>query len=143
MPTIADELTFVDTNVLVYAFDDSDPRKRSRASEVIESAGSGKVILSTQVLQEFFVIVTRKLARPVPVDEAEKAVRQFTHLPVVQIDPAIILSAIGATRRHKIPFWDSLIVEAALAAGCTRLLTEDLRTGARYDDLRVENPFAI
>ena len=135
-------LAFVDTNVLVYRFDEDEPAKRECASAILESAAAGDVVISTQVLQEFYVVVTRKLARPVSSEDAEQIVRGFARLPIVQVDAALVLAAIGTSRRHKLSFWDALIVQAALAGGCTRLLTEDLRHGTRYESLRVENPFA-
>ena len=138
----ADDLTFLDTNVLVYLFDEEEPKKRERAWEVLEASGSEGLVLSTQVLQEFFVAVTRKLSPPLAPEDAEQIVRHLARLPMVQIDPALVLSAIGTSRRHKISLWDALIVQAALAGGCTRLLTEDLHPGTQFESLRVENPFA-
>ena len=134
--------SFLDTNVLVYLFDDDEPRKQQRAWEVFELAASGDAITSTQVLQEFYVTATRKLATPVPPEEAELVVRQLARLPIVEVDSSLVLSAIGSSRRHRISFWDALIVQAALAGGCRRLLTEDLQAGSRFETLTVENPFA-
>jgi predicted nucleic acid-binding protein len=138
----AEELVFLDTNVLVYLFDDDAPKKQERAWEVFDLAASGDAITSTQVLQEFYVTVTRKLATPVPAEEAERVVRQLARLPIVDVDSSIILSAIGSSRRHQLSLWDALIVQAALAGGCNRLLTEDLQPGSRFESLTVENPFA-
>ncbi|MBK5102090.1 MAG: PIN domain-containing protein [Desulfobacteraceae bacterium] len=133
---------FFDTNILVYLYDADAPDKKDRACELFEAeAASGRVILSTQVLQEFYVAVTRKLAVPLRPEVAEDVVRNLSVLPVVRIGSEIILTAIGRSRRLKYSFWDALIVEAALAGGADRLLTEDLQHGQVIDGLRIENPF--
>jgi predicted nucleic acid-binding protein len=90
-------------------------------------------------LQEFYVNVTRKLASPLPPEVAEARVRDFSGLPLVQVDPSLILAAIARSRGFS--FWDALIVEAALTAGAGCLLTEDLQHGQEIEGLRVENPF--
>jgi predicted nucleic acid-binding protein len=92
-------------------------------------------------LQEFYVSVTRKLASPLPPEVAEARVRDFSWLPLVQVDPSLIVAAIARSRRLGFSFWDALIVEAALRAGAGRLLTEDLQDGQEIGGLRVENPF--
>jgi predicted nucleic acid-binding protein len=133
---------FVDTNVLVYLFDSDEPAKQGRARSLLEAeAGGNRIVISTQVLQEFYVVTTRKLARPLPVEQAEDAVRRFTGLSIVQIDTDMILDAIRHSRERRASFWDSLIVQAALAGGCTRLLSEDIPHGLGLGPLRVENPF--
>lgn len=121
---------FFDTNVLVYLFDASAPRKKARAQELLKQAvGEGLALLSTQVLQEFFVAVTRKLSVPLPPEQAARAVRDLAKLPTVQVDAEMILQAIETMRRYRLSFWDSLIVQAALHGGATILYTEDLQHG--------------
>jgi predicted nucleic acid-binding protein len=133
---------FFDTNVLVYIFDSSAPNKRTRASQVLEQAiEAGLAVLSTQVLQEFFVTVTRKLPVPLTNEQAERAVRDFAKLPVVQVDPEIILNAIETMRRYRLSFGDSLIIQAAFHGGATIIYSEDLQPGQTIETLRVENPF--
>lgn len=133
---------FLDTNVLVYVFDHDTPVKRERAKRILEGATPGEVLVtSTQVLQEFYVTVTRKLKRPVPDADALAAVRGFSQLSMVQIDSPMIHGAIEFSQQKRISFWDALIVQAALEAGCDRLLTEDLHTGCEIGRLRIENPF--
>ena len=135
-------LTFFDTNVLVYLFDTDSPEKADRAKAVFgEAVEEGRFVISTQVLQEFYVTVTRKLAVPLSVVDAEEAVRGFAELSVTPVDVPQVLAAIGRSRTMQISFWDALIIEAALSVGATRLLTEDLQHGCRFDGLRVENPF--
>jgi predicted nucleic acid-binding protein len=134
--------SFFDTNVLVYLFDNSEPEKKARAQEVLDrEIAAGRAALSTQVLQEFYVNVTRKLASPLPSEVAEARVRDFSRLPLVRVNAPLILAAIARSRRMGFSYWDALILEAALAAGADRLLTEDLQHGQEIEGLRVENPF--
>ncbi len=133
---------FFDTNVLVYLFDSAAPRKKQLAQELLGQAiAAGVAQLSTQVLQEFFVAVTRKLSAPLPHDEAERAVRDLSVLPLIQVDAAMILAAITTMRRYRLSFWDGLIVQAALRAGATVLYTEDLAHGQSIETLVIQNPF--
>ena len=134
--------SFFDTNVLVYLFDEDSPKKKAKAQVLLEQESeAGRAVLSTQVLQEFFVTVTRKLASPLPLDEAEKVVRDFAKLPITQTDLSLIIAAIERIRLSGFSFWDALIVEAALASGATRLYTEDLKHGQVIGGMHVENPF--
>jgi predicted nucleic acid-binding protein len=133
---------FFDTNVLVYLFDASAPRKKARAQNLLkEAVGEGLALLSTQVLQEFFVAVTRKLSAPLAHEQAERAVRDLAKLPMAQIDTEMVLKAIETMRRYGLSFWDSLIIQAALHGGATILYTEDLQHGQVIETLAVENPF--
>jgi predicted nucleic acid-binding protein len=133
---------FFDTNVLVYMFDNSAPKKQTRALQVLEQAiEAGLAVLSTQVLQEFFVTVTRKLPVPLTDEQAKRAVRDFVKLSVVQVDPEIILAAIETTQRYQLSFWDCLIVQAALRGGATILYSEDLQPGRVIETLTVQNTF--
>jgi predicted nucleic acid-binding protein len=97
--------------------------------------------LSTQVLQEFYVSATCKLSRPLSSERAESRVRDLSLLPLVRVDAPLILAAIARSRSLGFSFWDALILEAALAGGADRLLTEDLQHGQEVEGLRVENPF--
>ena len=134
--------TFFDTNIIVYLFDDDAIDKKEKASTLFQKeAYAGRALLSTQVLQEFYVVVTRKLHVPLEPDVAEGVVRNLSLLPVIGIDSEIILSAIGRSQRMQLSFWDALIIETALAGGAVRLLTEDLQHGQNIDGLRIENPF--
>ncbi len=134
--------TFFDTNVLVYLFDADAPRKQARAQEVLQaSLEHAMAVISTQVLQEFFVTVTRKLARPLPSADAESALRRLMELPVVQVDPDLILTAAVSARRDRISFRDALILATASAADCGEVLSEDLQHGRSFGRVRVVNPF--
>lgn len=133
---------FFDTNVLVYLFDASAPRKKAHAQELLkQTVGEGLALLSTQVLQEFFVAVTRKLSTPLPHEQAERAVRDLAKLPTTQVDAEMIFKAIETMRRYRLSFWDSLIIQAALHGGATVLYTEDLQHGQVIETLLIENPF--
>jgi predicted nucleic acid-binding protein len=134
--------SFLDTNVLVYAVDEDVPRKKEAADRLIEEeALAGRAILSTQVLQEFYVVSTRRLKRPLSPERAERAVRALATLPVVPIDPRIILAAIARVHRMTLSFWDALIIDAAIAGGATTLYSEDLQDGLEIDGLTIRNPF--
>ena len=134
--------SFFDTNVLIYLFDEDEPEKKARAQEIYgREAGAGRAILSTQVLQEFYVNVTRKLSPPLPAEVAEERVRDFCRLSLVKVEASMILSAVARSRERMLSFWDALIIEAALKAGADRLLTEDLQHGQVIEGLRIENPF--
>jgi predicted nucleic acid-binding protein len=134
--------SFFDTNVLLYMYDDDEPQKKARAIDVFEKAVEDNLaVLSTQVLQEFYVNATRKLAVPLSPERAAARVRDFARLPLVRVDEAMILAAIERNRSMSLSFWDALIVEAALRSGARRLLTEDLKHGQWIGDLTVENPF--
>ncbi|MBS0155802.1 MAG: PIN domain-containing protein [Nitrospira sp.] len=138
------ERVFLDTNVLVYLFDADDPTKQRRAQELLSDQElQAQLILSTQVLQEFYVAVTRKLAIPLDPDAAFKAVQDLAVFPVVQVDTPLILLAIRRSDKAKISFWDALIVESALVAGATVLYSEDFQNGAVFGRVRVRNPFRV
>ena len=96
-------------------------------------------MLSTQVLQEFFVVTTKKLG--VPADVARRKVELLGAQDLVQIDLDLILAAVDLHRLHSFSFWDGLIIRAACAAGCARVLSEDLQHGRVIDGIRIENPF--
>lgn len=133
---------FFDTNVLVCAFDAGEPGKRKRAARLLsESAAAGAVVVSAQVLQEFYVTVTRKLELPLPPDAALRAVTELANFPVVPSESTLVLAAIGTHRKHAISFWDALIVEAARIGGATVLYSEDLQSGQSFGSVTISNPF--
>jgi predicted nucleic acid-binding protein len=126
----------------VYLFDTSAPAKQRRAQALFEElALTGQALLSTQVLQEFYVTVTQKLAEPVELDAAYQAVRDLATLPLVQVDPQLVLAGIQRSQRDRLSFWDALIVQAAIEGGAEVLITEDLQHGRKFDGLVVQNPF--
>lgn len=133
-----DEVLFIDTNILVYLFDSDAPTKKAIAQTVFRKPN---LRLSTQVLQEFYVAVTRKLARPLSPAQALQAVHYFQTYPVAVISSALITRSIQRSIGSQLSLWDSLIVETALAENTDRLVTEDLQDGWMIDGMRVWNPF--
>lgn len=132
--------SFVDSNVLVYADDRSEPHKRDTARQLLRRLlrdGSGK--LSLQVLQEYFSVATRKLAVSAPA--ARRKVALFARFDVVPIGLDDVLAAIDLHQLHALSFWDALIIRAALLAGCRRVYSEDLQHGWKHEGLEVVNPF--
>ncbi len=132
--------SFIDTNVLVYAFDSSEPTKQQMALRALAKSGD-RSVLSTQVLSEFYVVATRTLADPLTPRIAADVIDQLSRLPVVDTDTALVRSAIDISVRSQISYWDGLIVAAASASGCDRILTEDLSSGATINGVDIVNPF--
>jgi predicted nucleic acid-binding protein len=134
--------SFLDTNVVVYAFDLSsdDGAKRARAIEVL--ASEERLVVSTQVLLETYVTLTRKVVPPLPEDLARLVVGQLSRLQVVGADTATVAAAIDLALEHQLSLWDAMVVVAASSAGCDRLLTEDLAAGSTLLGVAIENPFA-
>jgi len=134
---------FLDTNVLVYLFDQDAPTKQARARELFaEQARTGRIILSPQVLQEFYVTVRRKLARPLSAEAALTALVHFNAFPLVPVDGATVLRAVHLHQNATLSFWDALIVQAALEGNCRKVLSEDMQHGRRFGELVIEDPFA-
>lgn len=133
--------SFLDTNILVYAasYDPGQAAKREIAVGLLRDPDD--LAVSTQVLQEYYVVVTRKIKPAMTEEQAAASVRSLTKLPVAGIDKGLVLAAIGTSREAKISLWDALIIEAARQAGCTRVLTEDLSHGQVIRGVRIENPF--
>jgi predicted nucleic acid-binding protein len=133
---------FLDTNILVYAYDRHDPRKQGVAqSLLIDGIESESAALSVQVLGEFFSVVTRQIKQPMTPDEAKEAIELFSNLLIQEIDLALVERAIDTHRIYRISYWDALIVSAAERAGCKRILSEDLNDGQLYHSLAISNPF--
>ena len=132
--------SFVDTNVLLYAVDGSEPEKRAIASILIDERADDLVI-SAQVLSEFYTVSTRRLEAPLSEDEAEAYVGNLERLPVVSIDHPLVRDGIRQSREAGISYWDGLIVAAARRAQCDVVVTEDLSHGATIGGVRIENPF--
>jgi predicted nucleic acid-binding protein len=132
---------FVDTNVLLYSISrrPSDKRKRQRAIEVLSSQD---LALSAQVLQEFYVQATRVTRDDaLSHDAAAGFMKAWSRFPVQEISLEIVNAALTIGARHHLSYWDSSIVAAAQALGCSELLTEDLNHGQRIGSVRIANPF--
>ncbi len=134
---------FVDTNVLIYAHDIEAGRKQERATRVLGDLWEKRTgVLSTQVLQEFYVNVTRKIPTPIKRSTARDIIKQYSVWQVVEPDVDMILRASELEERHALSFWDAMIVAAARKGGAEKILTEDLNHGERIDGVTIENPFA-
>lgn len=134
---------FFDTEVPVYAFDRSAADKRKRAQKLFaRCAADGSVLLSVQVLQEFYVTVTRKWQKPLAREAAATAFATLSAFPVVVTDAPMVRAAIRTHQDSEIPFWDAPIVEAARSGGASILHSEDLQDGRDFGRVRVANPFA-
>ena len=135
--------SFVDTNILIYAEDRDAKGKHQVARDlVIELWNSRDGVLSVQVLQEFFVNVTRKLAKPLSSSKARAIVEEYLTWRVLENTGRMLLDAIELQKKAQLSFWDALIVQAALDGGCERLYSEDLNAGQRFGALVIVNPFA-
>jgi predicted nucleic acid-binding protein len=133
---------FLDTNILVYANDESDPAKRSSASRlIVDGLRSGRAVISSQVLGEFWVTVTMKIKVPLLLETAEAEIERFRSLHVVSIDADLVLFALEKHKRFRISYWDALILASAEISGCETVYSEDLGTGQVYGNVRVVNPF--
>jgi predicted nucleic acid-binding protein len=133
--------TFIDTNVLVYAHDVDAGDKYRIANEAVDrlwDEGTGAV--SVQVLEEFYVNVTRKIRSPLPREDARAIVRHYTQWSA-PLDPSEIEGAFRIEDEARISFWDALIIASAVKSGATRILSEDLNPGQRIGGILIENPF--
>jgi predicted nucleic acid-binding protein len=130
---------FIDTNLLVYSMDQHDLEKKRKCRDLLSSlTGDRKGVISTQVMQEFYVAATRKLgADALTVKDILHTFERFT---IVMISPEMIKNAIDCGIINRISFWDSLIVVAAEAANCELLWTEDLNHGQIIRGVRIQNP---
>jgi len=136
-------LSFVDTNVLVYGFEKGSSPKKQVAQRLLNTLmEEDRLRVSTQVLQELFVTLTRKVSRPCSSKEALAALDDLTAWPVMRVDYAAIRAAIELSEGAKLSFWDSLVVVAAARSGAAVLYTEDLNDGQEILGVRISNPFA-
>ncbi|MCX6616100.1 MAG: PIN domain-containing protein [Acidobacteria bacterium] len=134
---------FVDTNVLVYAFDQSAGHKRERARYLLDQLWSdARGCVSVQVLQEFYVAITQKVQKPLTQEAAADIVRDLSYWKLHAPGAKDVLRAIDLQRRHKISFWDAMILCSAAQLGCATVWSEDLTGNRDYDGVFVQNPFA-
>ncbi|MDM0031257.1 PIN domain-containing protein [Variovorax sp. J22P271] len=134
---------FFDTNVLVYAVDAGDPARREIAIDRFARAvKDDAVLLSTQVLQEFYNITTRKLKPPLSPREAASQLGQLAAFQVIGATAESVLAATELVQKHRLQWWDALILEAALRGNADVLVSQDGQHGQRFGKLVVENPFS-
>lgn len=133
---------FVDTNILVYAHDESAKDRHSRAVAVIENLWETETgVISTQVLQEFYVVVTRKIKNPVRHDQAREIIRNYSAWPVYANDVETTIRASEIEGKNMLSFWDALIVAAAVRLHASKIITEDFNHGQVVEGVLIENPF--
>jgi len=130
---------FLDTNILAYQFDASEPRKQQLTRSLLSSSPHTFVI-STQVLVELFVVITRKLRPVVSHDDAVRVLASLTRLHVAPADAQLVVQAARTAGRYQLSVWDAMIVEAAADSGCEEIWTEDLQAGSRLRGLLVTDP---
>lgn len=136
-------LQFVDTNVLIYAHDKSAGPKHARAKALLAELWEDRTgCVSVQVLQEFYVNVTQKVAKPLTSEAAAEIISDLASWQVHR--PAIedVLDAISLQRRYHISFWDAMILASAVALNCEIVWSEDLNPGQQFASLTISNPFA-
>jgi predicted nucleic acid-binding protein len=134
--------SFVDTNVLLYAEDRDAKSKHELARDLILKLWDGRDgVVSVQILQEFYVNATRKLKKPLSNAKALQIVEEYLTWVVVENTGALLTSAIRLQTKAQLSFWDAMVVQAAIDAGCERLYSEDLNHGQRFGPLTIVNPF--
>ena len=133
---------FVDTNVLVYAHDLSAENRHAKACAIVETLWEAETgVISTQVLQEFYVTITRKIKNPLKPDEAREIIRNYLAWPVQVNDPEMTLRASEIGEKNNLSFWDALIVAAARQVQAKKIISEDLNHGQIIEGILIENPF--
>jgi predicted nucleic acid-binding protein len=134
--------SFVDTNVLIYAEDRDAKGKHAVARALVLSLWDDQSgVLSVQVLQEFYVNVTRKLKKPLGGAKALEIVREYLTWTVVENTGKLLVDAVKLQQKAQLSFWDAMIVQAAIDAGCERLYSEDMNAGQRFGSVVIVNPF--
>lgn len=134
---------FLDTNVFVYTFDRHSATKAKKASDLIRNAvDTGNGIVSYQVVQEFFNVALRRFEPPMTTGEAEQfLLAVFRPLLTVQSSPALYFEALHLAGKHRLNWYDSLILAAALDGKCHTLYSEDFQHGRAIEGLKIANPF--
>lgn len=133
---------FVDTNVLVYAYDSRDAQKQQQAKTVLRRLWRDQLgCISIQVLQEFYVTTTQKLAKPLTVGEASQIISDLGLWRIHQPQVEDILRAVQIQQRYQLSFWDSMIVRSASQLGCSIIWTEGLNAGQLIDGCKIQTPF--
>jgi predicted nucleic acid-binding protein len=134
---------FVDSNIFIYLLDETNPRKRDTARQVVRTAlAEGSACISHQVIQETLQVMTGKLKVPVTFEDARRFLEE-TLVPLWRVMPSTKLyqRSLEVQQRYRYGFYDSLIIAAALEGGCRRLLSEDFQHGQQIEGLRIEDPF--
>lgn len=136
------EKRFVDTNILVYAHDATAGPKHDRALSLVRELWRSRAgCISIQILQEFYVTITRKVPYPLKPDAAYRIIRSLSRWQVHSPNAHDVLRAIEIHQRYGISFWDAMVVRSAQALGCRVILSEDLSSGTTYEEALAVNPF--
>ena len=135
---------FVDTNVLVYAYDRSEPEKQRQASWILDRlALAGIGVVDTQIMAEFFVAVTRKISAPLSVEEAYQRIQNYVRSwPVLRISEMVVLEAARGVRDYQFSFWDAQVWAAARLNQISVVFSEDFNTGSQIEGISFVNPFS-
>lgn len=137
-----EDKVFLDTNILVYAYDVSSGSKHDVARNIVADLWNFRTgVLSIQVLQELFVTVTKKIPKPLDVKTTRDIVRDFLLWEVVDNDGELMMAAMDVQMKYHYAFWDSLIIAAAIKSGASILMTEDLNNGRIIEGVLIKNPF--
>lgn len=140
--SVEDALAFVDTNVVLYAYDKSAQGRHQRASELVGDLGARRQGgISIQVLQEFYVNATRKIVEPLSHEAALSRIRAFSRWPLHVPRAGDVIGAAQLTQEEQLSFWDAMIIRSAAALGCETLWSEDLNDGQRIAGVTIRNPF--
>jgi predicted nucleic acid-binding protein len=131
----------LDTNVLVYAVDARDPRKQSLAAQIVRQSALADCPLALQSIGEFYIAATRKL-KLAAADARERSLRLMTVFEIFPHSPNALRAALAESAAGRFGFWDAVLLASAAEAGCSVILSEDMRDGARFGSLRVCHPFA-
>jgi len=134
---------FLDTNVLVYAYDAGEPRKQRIARELVRQALLGEISISAQVLAEFAATLLHKISPAVSPSDVAKILDAFSPIAAIPTDDEMVRRAVEVKGAYGIHFYDGMIVAAAERCGSTRIWSEDLNPGQKYFGIVVENPFGI
>ena len=135
---------FLDTNILVYAYDKTDPSKQQKAQDLLkEGLKSEKAVISSQVLSEFYVTLTQKLPQPLSRKEAKAQIVLLSALEVIPVDVQVIYQAIDYQQRWKVSYWDALILSAAQYGKCSIIYSENFSAAQRYGSLKIHNIFKV
>jgi len=134
-------LEFLDTNVLVYAYDPSDPRKQQIAQNLVRRAVAGEIAASSQVLGEFAATLLHKVKPAAKPEDVMALVDTLGPIKLVPIDGDVVLRAVQVRAQYGVHFYDGMIVAAAERGGCQKIWSEDLNAGQEYFGIAIENPF--
>jgi predicted nucleic acid-binding protein len=134
---------FLDTNIFAYSFDSGASAKQKRARDlIVHGITTRKAVVSYQVVQEFFNLALHKFSRPMNVAEAEQYLQTvFQPLLAVQSSHTLFSKALRLEDKHRLSWYDALIVAAAVESQCSILFSEDMHDGHRFGDLQIKNPF--